>query len=44
MGPPKKEVEINLFDSIKNVSEEQWHTKFKILKDDPFGEGERNIL
>lgn len=35
---------MNLFDSIKNVREEQWHTKFKILKDNPFGEGERNIL
>lgn len=35
---------MNLFETIKNVSEEQWHTKFKILKDDPFGKGERSIL
>lgn len=35
---------MNLFEKIKNVSEEQWHTKFKILKDDPFGKGERSIL
>lgn len=35
---------MNLFDSIKNDSEEQWHTKFKILKEDPGGEGERFII
>lgn len=35
---------MNLFETIKNVSEEQWHTKFKILKDDPFGKGVRSIL
>lgn len=35
---------MNLFEPVKKVSEEQWHTKFKLLKEDPYGEGERTIL
>lgn len=34
---------MKLFDPIKNVSENQWHTKFKLLKE-TLGEGERTIL
>lgn len=42
----KKEVkrDMDLFEPIKKVSEDQWHTKFKLLKEDPCGEGERAIL
>lgn len=42
----KKEVkrDMDLFEPIKKVGEDQWHTKFKLLKEDPCGEGERAIL
>ena len=29
---------LDLFGTLKNVSEEQWSTKFRILKDDQYGE------
>ena len=35
---------MDLFEPLKKVSEDQWHTKFKLLKEDPYGEGERIIL
>ena len=36
--------DMDLFEPLKKVSEDQWHTKFKLLKEDPYGEGERVIL
>lgn len=38
------EKDMDLFESLKKVNEDQWHTKFKLLKEDPYGEGERAIL
>lgn len=35
---------MDLFESLKKVSKDQWHTKFKLLKEDPYLEGERVIL
>lgn len=35
---------MDLFEPLKKVNEDQWHTKFKLLKEDPYGEGERVIL
>lgn len=35
---------MNLFEELKNVSKDKWHTKFKQIKEDPCGEGEREIL
>lgn len=35
---------MDIFGAVKKVSEEQWHTKFRLLKNDSFGEGEREIL
>ena len=35
---------MDIFGPVKKVSENQWHTKFKLLKEDPCGIGERAIL
>lgn len=35
---------MDIFGKVKNVNKEQWHTKFKLLKENPYGEGEREIL
>lgn len=35
---------VDIFGKVKKVNEEQWHIKFKLLKEDPYGEGEREIL
>lgn len=35
---------MDLFEPLKNVNKNQWHTKFKLLKENPYGGGERAIL
>lgn len=35
---------MNLFDTDDNISDEQLHPKYKMIKDDPMGGGERIIL
>lgn len=35
---------MDIFEPIKKVSKEQWHTKFKLLKEDISFKGEREIL
>ncbi|WP_026883544.1 hypothetical protein [Clostridium akagii] len=35
---------MDIFGHAKNLNEEQWHTKFKLLKEDDYSEGEREIL
>lgn len=35
---------MDIFSQVKNVKENQWHAKFKLLKEDPLQDGERNIL
>ena len=44
MGSEGSEKDMDLFEPLKKVSKDQWHTKFKLLKEDPYGEGERAIL
>lgn len=35
---------MNIFEPLKKVNKEQWHAKFKLLKEDPCAKGEREIL
>jgi hypothetical protein len=35
---------MDIFESAKKVNEKKWHAKFKLLKEDPYGKGEREIL
>jgi len=35
---------MDIFGSVKKVNEKQWHAKFKFLREDPYGKGEREIL
>ena len=37
-------MKIDLFGSVKKVTEEQWHLKYKLLKNGIYGPGERSIL